>query len=374
MQPASDLRISACRALPSPAELRAALPRRRAHAALVTCSRRIIRDILSGADPRLLAVVGPCSIHDVGAGREYGSRLAELARDLGDRFVIVMRAYFEKPRTCGGWPGLLLDPHLDDSGDAAHGLRQTRRFLRDMLDLGLPTATEFLDTISPQYLCDLVCWAAIGARTSESPVHRQLASGLPMPLGFKNGTDGAVQGAVNAVKAAGQAQSFLGIGADGRAAAVRSRGNPDCHVVLRGGAGGPNFSSLHLSITESELLRMGLRSAILVDCSHGNSLRRPELQPRVLAEVIRQVLGGRRSIVGFMVESNLAAGSQSVSRPGGRLRYGVSITDGCLDWESTERCLREAHAALAPRFDSSKEWSPAAELGGEAVRLAAAGA
>jgi 3-deoxy-7-phosphoheptulonate synthase len=267
---------------------------------------------------------------------------------------------------------MLLDPHLDGSGDVEDGLRLTRRFLRDMLDLGLPTATEFLDPISPQYLADLVCWAAIGARTTESQLHRQLASGLSMPIGFKNGTDGSVQGAVHAVKAAGHIQSFLGIASDGRVAAMRSRGNPDCHVVLRGGSGGPNFSSAHLAITESELAGLGLRPAIMVDCSHDNSLRRPGLQPRVLAEVVRQAAGGRRSIIGFMLESNLSGGCQAMPRPGGRLRYGVSITDGCLDWASTERCLREAHAALRSRFDSSNEWTPAAEP--EAVRLSAAGA
>jgi 3-deoxy-7-phosphoheptulonate synthase len=360
MHQTSGINILDCQPLPAPAELLAALPKTGAQAALVSRCRQVIHHILSGGDPRLLVVVGPCSIHDVEAGREYGQRLAALAHELGDRLVIVMRTYFEKPRTSVGWQGLILDPHLDGSGDIAQGLRLARRFLREMLDLGLPTATEFLDPISPQYLADLVCWAAIGARTAESQMHRQLASGLSMPLGFKNGTEGTVQSAVNAVKAAGQIQAFLGISADGRAAAVRTCGNPDCHVVLRGGASGPNYSATHLAAVESLLDQAGLLRAIMVDCNHDNSGRQPERQPEVLAEVVGQILAGNRSIIGLMIESNLFGGSQPLLQPPGKLRYGVSVTDGCLDWTATERCLRETHAALAPRFDSANGWEPAA--------------
>jgi len=358
MSPTSDRNVMACQPLPAPAELLAALPLTGAQAALVRRSRQTIRDILSGRDARLLAVVGPCSIHDVAAGREYGQRLAGLARELDDRLVIVMRAYFEKPRTSVGWPGLIFDPGLDGSGDITQGLRLARRFLHDLLDLGLPTATEFLDPISPQYIADLVCWAAMGARTTESQMHRQLASGLSMPLGFKNGTEGTIQSAVNAIQAAGQIHAFLGISVDGRAAVVRTCGNPDCHIVLRGGARGPNYSAPHLAAVESLLDQAGLPRAIVVDCNHDNSGRQPERQPEVMAAIVTQILAGNRSVVGMMVESNLSGGRQPLAQPPGKLRYGVSITDGCLDWATTERCLRETHAALAPRFSPVKGWEP----------------
>jgi len=357
MQATADLRISACRPLPPPAQLLASLPKTPAQAELVRRSRTTVHGILTGEDPRLLVVVGPCSIHDLEAGREYGRRLAALARELDDRLVIVLRAYFEKPRTGCGWQGLILDPDLDGTGDIAKGLRLARGFLREMLDLGLPTATEFLDPLSPQYLADLVCWTAIGARTSESQMHRQMASGLSMPLGFKNGTDGEVHGAVHGIKAAGKGQSFLGISADGRAAAVRTQGNPDCHIVLRGGASGPNYSAADLAEVESRLEAAGVSRAIVVDCSHDNSGRRPERQPGILEEVIGQALSGNHSIVGVMLESNLCGGSQALAP--GKLRYGVSITDGCLGWQDTEACLRGAHAALAPRFEAAIPHEPA---------------
>jgi len=358
MQRTSDLNILDCQPLPSPAELLATLPKSGTQAALVARTRQTIRGILSGEDPRLLAVVGPCSIHDLEAGMDYARRLTALAHELEDRFVIVMRAYFEKPRTSVGWQGLILDPTLDGSGDIAKGLRLARSFLGDLLDLGMPTATEFLDPISPQYLADLICWAAIGARTAESQMHRQLASGLSMPLGFKNGTEGTIHNAVNAIKTAVQSQAFLGISADGRAAAVRTCGNPDCHVVLRGGASGPNYSAAHLAAIEDMLAHSGVSRSIMIDCNHDNSGRQPERQPEVLADVVAQILAGNHSIMGIMIESNLHGGNQPLTR--GELRYGVSITDGCLDWATTEHCLREAHAALAPRFESARAWEPAA--------------
>jgi 3-deoxy-7-phosphoheptulonate synthase len=273
-----------------------------------------------------------------------------LAKEVSDRVLIVMRVYFEKPRTTVGWKGLVMDPHLDGSHDIAAGLRLGRAFLRDVLDLGLPTATEFLDPITPQYVADLVCWGAIGARTTESQTHRQMASGLSMPIGFKNSTDGTLQAAVNAIKAAGQPQTFLGVNLDGAAAAVDTRGNPNCHVVLRGGSSGPNYSAAHIAQTEALLVKAGLPQSILVDCSHDNSAKKPELQPDVMRALLAQIAAGNRSIMGAMVESNLGAGNQSFPQAKEKLRYGVSITDGCIDWATTETMVREIHASLAPRF------------------------
>jgi 3-deoxy-7-phosphoheptulonate synthase len=261
-----------------------------------------------------------------------------------------MRVYFEKPRTTVGWKGLIMDPHLDGSHDIAAGLRLARTFLRDVLDLGLPTATELLDPITPQYIADLICWSAIGARTAESQTHRQMASGLSMPLGFKNGTDGSIATAINAIKAAAQPHTFLGINLDGSASAIVTRGNPDCHVVLRGGATGSNYSPTHIAQTELLLAKAGLIKSILVDCSHDNSAKQPALQPEVMRKLLGQITGGNRSIMGAMIESNLAAGNQAFPQPKDQLRYGVSITDACIDWPTTESLVREIHAALAPRF------------------------
>jgi 3-deoxy-7-phosphoheptulonate synthase len=264
--------------------------------------------------------------------------------------MIVMRVYFEKPRTTVGWKGLVMDPHLDGTNDIATGLRMGREFLRAVLDLGLPTATEFLDPITPQYVADLVCWGAIGARTTESQTHRQMASGLSMPLGFKNGTDGSIQTAINAVKAASQPQTFLGINLEGAASAVVTRGNPNCHLVLRGGSAGPNFAPEHIARTEAILAKAGLPKSILVDASHDNSLKQPERQPEVVQALLAQITAGNTSIMGAMVESNLGAGNQPFPQPKDKLAYGVSITDGCIDWASTEKLVRDIHAALAPRF------------------------
>ena len=348
MQRTSDINVIETRPLPSPAELMSALPKTDAQAACIVRSREAIHRILFGDDPRLLVVVGPCSIHDLEAGREYGRRLAALATKLGDRMVIAMRVYFEKPRTTVGWKGLILDPHLDGSSDIQHGLYLARQFLREILDLGLPTATEFLDPITPQYIADLVSWGAIGARTTESQTHRQLASGLSMPLGFKNGTDGSIQSAINAIKAASQPQTFLGITTDGRAAAVRTSGNPNCHIVLRGGAAGPNFGAAPVAAAAALLAKAGLHPSILVDCSHDNSAKQPERQPEILREVLAHAALAGSPVMGVMIESNLSAGSQPFPRPRNELQYGVSITDGCIDWPTTEQCLRAAYAALGP--------------------------
>jgi 3-deoxy-7-phosphoheptulonate synthase len=350
MQRTSDINVVETRPLPSPAALLAATPKTEAQAEFVTRSRQDIHRLIFTDDRRLLMIVGPCSIHDVDAGLEYAERLARLSREVSDRVMVVMRVYFEKPRTTVGWKGLIMDPHLDGSHDIAAGLAMARRFLRDVLDLGLPTATELLDPITPQYIADLVCWSAIGARTAESQTHRQMASGLSMPIGFKNGTDGSVQTAINAIRAASQPQTFLGINLDGSASAVVTAGNPNCHIVLRGGSNGPNFSPAHIASTEKLLAAAGLIQSILVDCSHDNSAKKPEGQPDVLRSLLDQIAAGNASIMGAMIESNLLAGSQPFPQPKEKLRRGVSITDGCIGWETTEGLVREVHAALAGRF------------------------
>ncbi|MBI5771768.1 MAG: 3-deoxy-7-phosphoheptulonate synthase [Verrucomicrobia bacterium] len=350
MQRTSDINVVETRRLPSPVAFIDELPKSDAQADFVTRSRREIHRLIFTDDRRFLLIVGPCSIHDLEAGRDYARRLAALSREVSDRVMIVMRVYFEKPRTTVGWKGLIMDPHLDGSHDIATGLRTARAFLREVLDLGLPTATELLDPITPQYIADLICWSAIGARTTESQTHRQMASGLSMPLGFKNGTDGSLQSAINAIKAAAQPQTFLGINVDGAASAIVTRGNPDCHVVLRGGAAGANYSPAHIAQTEALLAKAGLTKAILVDCSHDNSAKKPELQPDVLRALMAQIAAGNASIMGAMIESNLGAGNQPFPQPKEKLRYGVSITDGCIDWPTTEALVRELHAALAPRF------------------------
>ncbi|MEZ5414841.1 MAG: 3-deoxy-7-phosphoheptulonate synthase [Opitutaceae bacterium] len=350
MQITSDINVVETRALPSPAQLLTELPKSVAQADFVTRTRRDLHRIIFTDDKRLLLIVGPCSIHDLKAGREYAGRLAKLAAEVSDRIMIVMRVYFEKPRTTVGWKGLIMDPHLDGSHDIATGLRTARAFLREVLDLGLPTATELLDPITPQYIADLVCWSAIGARTTESQTHRQMASGLSMPLGFKNGTDGTLKAALNAIQAAAQPQTFLGINLDGAASSVVTRGNPNCHVVLRGGSAGPNYSPEHIADTEAQLAKADLLKSILVDCSHDNSSKKPERQPEVMRALLAQITAGNRSIMGAMIESNLAAGNQPFPQPKDQLRYGVSITDGCIDWPTTEALIRETHAALAPRF------------------------
>lgn len=350
MQKTSDINVVETRPLPSPAALLGELPKTEAQAEFVTRARREIQRLIFTDDKRLLLIIGPCSIHDLEAGREYAQRLARLAGEVSDRIMIVMRVYFEKPRTTVGWKGLIMDPHLDGSHDINAGLRLARTFLRDVLDLGLPTATELLDPITPQYIADLICWSAIGARTTESQTHRQMASGLSMPLGFKNGTDGSIATAINAIKAAGQPQTFLGINLDGTASAIVTRGNPDCHVVLRGGAAGPNYAPEPIARTEELLAKAGLSKSILVDCSHDNSAKQPERQPEVMRDLLAQITAGNTSIMGAMIESNLGGGNQSFPQPKEKLKYGVSITDACIDWSTTEALVREIHAALAPQF------------------------
>jgi len=345
----TDINITSKTLLPSPISLCEEIEKTDAASKFVAESREAIHRIIFGDDPRLLVVVGPCSIHDIEAGREYAKRIAKLAKEVEDRMLLVMRVYFEKPRTTVGWKGLIMDPNLDGTSDIPEGLRIARRFLKEVIELGVPTATELLDPITPQYIADLVCWSAIGARTTESQTHRQMASGLSMPLGFKNGTDGGLTVAINAIKAASQPQTFLGIDNQGQANALTTKGNPNCHIVLRGGNKGPNYSAEDVAQARDELSKAGLVPAIMTDCSHANSEKDPSRQPEVFKEIVQQSLTDR-SVIGAMVESNLNYGNQSFPQPVEDLQYGVSITDGCISWETTEQMIREGYEKLAPLF------------------------
>ncbi|MBC7199120.1 MAG: 3-deoxy-7-phosphoheptulonate synthase [Pseudomonas balearica] len=329
--------------LPSPAVLRQRLPLSDALAARVHADRNAIRAVLDGRDPRLLVVVGPCSLHDPVAALEYAERLAALAPELSDQLLLVMRAYVEKPRTTIGWKGLLYDPHLDGRGDMAEGLRLSRRLMLDILEAGLPLATELLQPMAASYFDDLLGWAAIGARTSESQIHRELVSGLDLPVGFKNGTDGSLTIACDAMRSAAHPHRHFGIDALGHPALLETHGNPDTHLVLRGGHRGPNHDAASVAQARAALAKQGIAARLVVDCSHANSGKDPLRQPAVLAEVIEQRLAGDVSLRGVMLESNLFDGCQPLS---GELRYGVSITDGCLGWSGTERLLRETAEAL----------------------------
>jgi 3-deoxy-7-phosphoheptulonate synthase len=313
----------------------------------VVAGREVITRILQREDQRLLVVVGPCSIHDTSAALEYATRLNKLRQELDDRFYIVMRVYFEKPRTTIGWKGLINDPHLDGTYDIETGLKQARKLLLQIAEMGLPAATEFLDSIAPQYLADLVTWAAIGARTTESQTHREMASGLSMPVGFKNGTDGSLQTALDAMHASRTSHSFLGIDQDGITSIIRTTGNLVGHIVLRGGRLRTNYDAESLREAESRLTAAGLPAALMVDCSHANSAKQHARQEDVWRNLLDQRLAGNLGLIGAMVESNLYEGNQPIPRNLSELRYGVSITDSCLGWEATERMLRQGHAALA---------------------------
>ncbi|NOX56770.1 MAG: 3-deoxy-7-phosphoheptulonate synthase [Planctomycetes bacterium] len=337
----ADLNVRSNIPLPPPALMLHEIPRSEAQEEFVAEARDAIRRILRHEDERLLLILGPCSIHDVRAGRDYAERLRSLAERVRDRVLIVMRCYFEKPRTMIGWKGLIMDPGLDGSNNIPEGLRLARRFLREVIDLGVPTATELLDPITPQYVADLICWSAIGARTTESQTHRQMASGLSMPLGFKNATSGHIEPAIHAIQAARIPQTFLGISGDGVASAVSTTGNPDCHLVLRGGASGPNYSAKHVAEAERKLEEAGLEKSILIDCSHGNSGKDHTRQPDILRDIVAQRKAGTTSIIGAMIESNLREGKQPFPNPDGPLQYGVSITDACIGWEQTERLVLE---------------------------------
>ena len=337
--PVENLRVVGFTRLVSPSRTKTELPATPAQLELVARTRAEARAILAGADPRMLVIAGPCSIHDPVSALEYAGRLAELARSVRDRYLVVMRVYFEKPRTTTGWKGLINDPDLDESCNVGKGISIARQLLLDITALGLPTATEFLDPIVPQYTAELVTWAAIGARTTESQTHREMASGLSMPVGFKNATDGSFQTAVDAMKSARTPHSFLGIDPDGATSIVKTAGNPDTHVVLRGGRNGPNYSPADVAKAGVALEKAGLPGGIMVDCSHSNSGKDPLRQPEVWKSVLAQRAAGNKKLVGAMLESHLRFGSQPLPADPSKLEYGVSITDACMDWEMTASLL-----------------------------------
>jgi 3-deoxy-7-phosphoheptulonate synthase len=348
MKKLDNINIKSEQLLIPPAELKKVLPVSVAIRGKVQRAREAVKAILRRTDPRLLVVVGPCSIHDPAAALDYARRLAQLAREVDDSLLLVMRAYFEKPRTTVGWKGLINDPHLDDSFAVGEGLAIARRLLLDMAEIDLPLSTEALDPITPQYLQDLISWTAIGARTTESQKHREMASGLSSAIGFKNGTDGSLQVALNALRSVASPHSFLGINAAGQVAVMHTRGNPDAHLVLRGGSGGPNYDSSSVAAAEAGLIEAGLAPNIMVDCSHANSSKDHDRQPLVARDIAAQIVAGNRSLIGLMIESNIAAGNQSLQSDPDQLQYGVSITDACIDWETTEALLREIAATVGP--------------------------
>jgi len=308
--------------------------------------RNTIRNILNREDPRLIVVVGPCSVHDTSAAIEYANRLVSLANKVKDQLFIVMRVYFEKPRTTVGWKGLINDPHLDGSFEIEEGMSLGRNLMIQINELGLPIANEALDPISPQYMQDLISWSAIGARTTESQTHREMASGLSVPIGFKNGTDGSLEVAISALQSVSSGHSFLGIDVNGSVAVVHSKGNQDAHIVLRGGGGKPNYDSVSVRLAEDELQAKDLAMNIMVDCSHANSNKAPQLQPLVLDNICQQILEGNQSIIGVMLESHLNEGAQKLGPDKSKLEYGVSITDGCIGWETTEQALLDLRDKL----------------------------
>lgn len=344
--PIEDLNIESQEVLLSPERLKAEIPMTEVAAKTVSESREVIRDILDGKDHRLFVVIGPCSIHDVAAAKDYARRLQQLSEELSDTLYLVMRVYFEKPRTTVGWKGLINDPHLNDSFKIEEGLKIGRRLLMDVAEMGIPASTEALDPISPQYLQDLVAWSAIGARTTESQTHREMASGLSSAVGFKNGTDGGLEVAINALQSVSSPHRFLGLNSLGQVAVTHTKGNPYGHVVLRGGNGKPNYDSVSVSLCEKELEKAGIKSNIMVDCSHANSNKDPALQPLVMENVANQIVEGNQSIVGLMVESNIGWGSQKMTDDLADLQYGVSITDACIDWDTTEKTLRSIRDKL----------------------------
>jgi 3-deoxy-7-phosphoheptulonate synthase len=341
-----DLHVVETRPLISPGTLHIEQPITEAAAELVVSTRDVIRNIMRDEDQRLLVIVGPCSVHDVKAALEYGEKLVKLRQDLSGELEIVMRVYFEKPRTTIGWKGLINDPHLNGSYDINTGLRLARQLLLDLAHLGLPAATELLDPITPQYIADLIAWTAIGARTTESQTHRLMASGLSMPIGYKNGTDGSLSIASNAMLAASQPHHFLGINYDGAASIVSTTGNPDGHMVLRGGSQGPNYDATHVQHAAQQLAKLGLNSRVMIDCSHGNSNKDYRRQANVLEEIGQQLVNGSRHVMGVMIESHLVEGSQPIPADLSHLHYGQSITDPCVNFETTEQMLRDFARSL----------------------------
>ena len=345
MRKLQDLHVVKTEALVPPEALKSELLIDESTAETVATAREHVRQIIHGKDARLLCIVGPCSIHDPKAAIEYAERLKKLAKQVEDRIYVVMRVYFEKPRTTFGWKGLINDPHMDESCDMQHGLRLARRLLLEINTLGLPAGTELLDPITPQYIADLISWSAIGARTTESQTHREMASGLSMPVGFKNGTDGNLQIAINAIESARHPHSFLGIDQEGRTSIIRTEGNPDTHVVLRGGRA-PNYDAASIAECEQMLRKAGLDPRVMVDCSHAQTNKDYTKQPEVLSAIVKQVASGGKTIMGAMLESNLESGNQKLATEASKLVYGVSVTDPCIDWNTTEHCMLQAAEAL----------------------------
>jgi len=342
----NDIHVNAEEVLITPEELRAQLPLNNEGHQFVLSARETIANIIHKKDPRLLVIAGPCSVHDIDAAKEYAHKLKELHNKYKASLYIVMRVYFEKPRTTIGWKGLINDPHMDGSFDVETGLRTARELLLYLTELGLPLATEALDPISPQYLAELFSWSAIGARTTESQTHREMASGLSMPIGFKNGTNGSLDVAINALQSAASPHRFMGINRQGQVALIRTSGNPDGHVILRGGKQ-PNYDSVNIALCEQALETHGLQPGIVVDCSHSNSNKDHNRQPLVADNVVEQICAGNKSIIGIMLESNLNAGNQSSALSKDQLEYGVSVTDACIDFDTTENLMASMAEKLA---------------------------
>ncbi len=350
----SDLNIEDYQVVISPSALKAELPLPEDARQFITESRQTVKNILDGTDKRLFMVVGPCSIHDTALALDYAKRLKQLADTVRDEIFVIMRVYFEKPRTTVGWKGLINDPHLNGSFDIETGLRTARQLLIDLTAMGLPLATEALDPISPQYLQDTITWTAIGARTTESQTHREMSSGLSSPVGFKNGTDGSLDVAVNAMKSVTHGHAFLGINPDGQVAITKTKGNQYGHVVLRGGGGKPNYDSVSIALCEQALDKAGFLRILVVDCSHANSNKDHNVQPLVLDDIAHQIKDGNQSICGVMLESNMNEGNQSIPESLADLKYGVSITDACINWETTEKSLIKMAETLKEHLQSRR--------------------
>ncbi len=341
-----NVNVLAEEVLLTPEELKREIPVSAKAREIVLAGRNAVEDILERKDPRLIVVIGPCSIHDVDAAKDYARRLKALSDEVQETLLIVMRVYFEKPRTTVGWKGLINDPHMNDTFAIEDGLRIGRQLLIHLAEIGLPTASEALDPISPQYLQELLAWSAIGARTTESQTHREMSSGLSVAIGFKNGTDGGLSVAINALQSVSHPHSFLGINKSGQVAVIRTKGNQFAHIVLRGGGGKPNYDSVNVALCEKRLEDANLPANIMIDCSHANSSKDPGLQPLVMENVTNQLLEGNQSIIGLMIESNLGWGNQPLTEDHSQLKYGVSITDACIDWATTETAIRDMHKKL----------------------------
>jgi 3-deoxy-7-phosphoheptulonate synthase len=354
INPLENVRIHAEKVLFTPEQLKQELPLPEKGHQFILNARKTVADIIHKRDSRLLVIAGPCSIHDLAAAKEYALKLKKLSDELQDQFYILMRVYFEKPRTTVGWKGMINDPDMDESFDLEKGLRQARELRLFIAELELPVATEALDPISPQYISELISWSAIGARTTESQTHREMASGLSMPVGFKNGTDGNLDVAINALKSAASKHRFMGINQQGQVALLQTRGNPDGHVILRGGAH-PNYDADSVAQSAEALHKAGLTARLIIDCSHGNSSKDHRRQPLVCREIFQQITDGNKSIIGVMLESHLFEGNQKCDKPLAELQYGVSVTDACIDWVATESLLRQGAEQLASilpgRFD-----------------------